>query len=128
MESDEIAYRLGRALSVALDPAQAAAWVEGFLSGSGQLLLHDERLWAVLDNWVSGLSADVFLQLLPLLRRTFGTFPAPERRRMGERVRDTVPGTVIEKPETSSVAFDAERAAKVIPTVAKLLGLKTEAA
>ena len=27
------------------EPAQAAAWVEGFLRGSGLLLLHDEALW-----------------------------------------------------------------------------------
>ena len=45
-----------------------AAWIEGFLKGSGELLAHDEALFGILDGWLSGLPAETFPQLLPLLR------------------------------------------------------------
>ncbi len=83
-DAAEAARRLGLALSTASEPPQASAWVEGFLKGSGLLLLHDEKLLQVLDNWVSHLPSDTFTALLPLLRRTFSTFSAPERRQIGE--------------------------------------------
>lgn len=49
-DADEAARRMGLALSTANEPPQAAAWVEGFLKGSGLLLLHDDKLWQVLDS------------------------------------------------------------------------------
>src|SRR5439155_420784 len=79
--------RMGLALSTAGDPAQAAAWVEGFLKGSGLVLLHDQALLGVVDNWLTGLPADTFTTLVPLLRRTFSTFTPPERRQIGEWAR-----------------------------------------
>jgi hypothetical protein len=121
--AEDVARRLGLALSQANDPTQAAAWVEGLLKGSGLLLLHDAILWQVLDAWVTGLHPDTFTALLPLLRRTFATFPAPERRQMGERVRHGLarPGT---GPGADGEAtFDAARAEAVLPLIARLLGL-----
>ncbi|HOJ20464.1 MAG TPA: DUF5682 family protein, partial [Armatimonadota bacterium] len=97
------------------------AWLEGFLKRSGLLLLHDKELWQVLDTWLTELSAESFAAVLPLLRRTFATFPAPERRQMGERVRlgkaagSQVPGM--------DAGFDAERAVSVLPLAARLLGI-----
>ena len=81
--SEQAAQRLSLALSKAAEPEHATAWIEGFLKGSGQFLLHDERLWDVINAWLAQLNGEVFTQLLPLLRRTFSTFPAPERRRNG---------------------------------------------
>ena len=52
---------------------QAAAWLEGFLHGSGLLLLHNETLWEILDQWVAA-DGEAFNPLLPLLRRTFAQF------------------------------------------------------
>jgi uncharacterized protein DUF5682 len=120
-DTEETARRLGLALSLANEPAQAAAWVEGLLRGSGLLLLHDDRLWQVLDGWVSTLSSDTFTQLLPLLRRTFATFPAPERRAMGERARRG-PARVVAGATADASGFDTERAEAVLPLVARLLG------
>ncbi len=88
LDATEIARRMGLALSSAIETSQAAAWVEGFLKGSGLLLLHDDKLWQVLDNWVCNLSEDLFVASLPLLRRTFSTFSEVERRQMGERVKN----------------------------------------
>src|SRR5439155_3157548 len=73
LATEEVARRLGLALSRASEPAQAAAWVEGFLRGSGLVLLHDDRLWSILDGWLVALDGDAFTALLPLLRRTFAT-------------------------------------------------------
>src|SRR5262245_64088315 len=43
--ADDSARHLSLALSTANEPAQTAAWIEGFLKGSGVLLLHDDGLW-----------------------------------------------------------------------------------
>jgi hypothetical protein len=123
LASEEVATHMSLALSTANQPAQAAAWVEGFLKGSGLLLLHDDALWEVLDSWVTRLNGDAFTAVLPLLRRTFSTFHAPERRKMGERIKL---GSVAKPVSTkASTAFDIRRAETVLPLMAQLLGLKT---
>lgn len=120
--AEEAARRVSRALSTANEPEQAAAWVEGFLKSSGLLLLHDERLWQLIDDWLTALPGESFTMLLPLLRRTFSTFTAPERRQMGERAkRDATLTPRI--PSTDAEDFDHARAVAVLPLVARLLGL-----
>lgn len=115
------ARHLWLALSPAAEPAQAGAWLEGFLRGSGTLLLHDDRLWQTIDSWVARLPGPAFQTLLPLLRRTFATFPAAERRQMGRRAR-RVGGTVVETAVTAaSVAM--EHVPLALSVVAQLLGL-----
>lgn len=90
-ERAETSRRMSFALSPANEPAQAAAWLDGFLRGSGRgsgaLLLHDEALWQMIDQWLGSLSAVAFQAQLPLLRRTFASFPAAERRQLGEQAR-----------------------------------------
>jgi hypothetical protein len=118
--AEDTARRLGLALSTANDPTQAAAWIEGFLKGSGLLLLHNPTLWQVLDDWVIHLTPDSFTAILPLLRRTFSTFPAPERRQMGERVRQGSSSVAV---LVKTGAFDPDRADVILPLVAQLLGI-----
>jgi hypothetical protein len=117
---EETARRMGLALSTAAEPPQAAAWVEGLLRGNGQLLVHTETLFQALDAWVTGLNGDTFTTLLPLLRRTFTTLPAPERRHIGERVKSGARPAIRSSAPTG---FDEERAARVLPLVRQLLGL-----
>ena len=116
----EAARRLGLALSLATEPPQAAAWGEGFLQGSGLLLIHDDAIWPVLDDWVTQLSGETFTALLPLLRRTFANFTAPERRQMGEQVR-----LGRRERESDLGPFDRDRADAALPLIAQLLGLST---
>jgi Family of unknown function (DUF5682) len=120
LDSDETSRRLSLALSIASEPAQAAAWVEGFLKGSGLLLIHSEGIWEVLDSWVSGLSADAFLAILPLLRRTFAEFSSSERQQMGERVSKGPSPKIVMVAEEN---FDVDRAQAALPAIALLLGL-----
>jgi hypothetical protein len=122
LPAEEAGIRMNLALSTAADPAQAAAWVDGLLRGSGVLLLHDDALWRILDAWVAGLKSEAFTQLLPLLRRTFSTFAAPERRQMGERARNTAPRNSVDEPSVHD--FDLERAARVVPLLSRLLGIE----
>jgi hypothetical protein len=125
LATEEVGRRLGLALSRASEPAQAAAWVEGFLRGSGLVLLHDDRLWSILDGWVAALPADAFTALLPLLRRTFATFAAPERRQIGERAaRGPVRAPAADE---AGADLDHVRAAAVLPIVARILGLAVPA-
>ena len=52
---------------------------------SGEILYHDDALFGIFAGWLAGLSPEAFPDLLPVLRRTFGTFEAPLRRNLGER-------------------------------------------
>lgn len=119
---EECSRRLGLALSTANEPSQAAAWVEGLLKDSSALLIHEESLWKVINDWVTTLPCDTFTQLLPLLRRTFSTFTVPERRMIGERAKQ---GTVSWISQgTVLTDFDVQRAEAMLPLIANILGLQ----
>jgi len=123
LSADQLMKYFGFAMSSATAPVISAAWLEGFLKGSGTLLLLDQDLWAVIDNWVSGLSDDTFMQVLPLLRRTFANFSTPERRKLGEKVRTG--NTTGQLHHSITPNFDDERARKGLPVIMELLGLTT---
>ena len=117
-----LVQRFNYAMSAATPPATAAAWLEGFLKGSGTLLLIDQQLWSVVNDWVAGLDKDNFVQVLPLLRRTFSHYTNTERRKLGEKVRagDAGQGSALSPMENN---FDFERAQQGIPVVLQLLGI-----
>ncbi|MGE5156301.1 MAG: DUF5682 family protein, partial [Betaproteobacteria bacterium] len=94
LAADEVGRRMGLVLTVGVPPARAAAWVEGFLAGGPLLLVHDQTLLALVDTWLAGIAGDTFIEVLPLLRRTFGAFAGPERRAIGERARNLGSSTV----------------------------------
>lgn len=121
--TDEVGRRLGLALSSANEPTQAAAWIEGLLRDSGEVLVHTDALWPLLDRWVVALPADTFVELLPLLRRTFSTFPPPLRRQLGERARGSARSL---SPKRAAADLDVERAERTLPLLAQLLGLSFE--
>lgn len=118
-DSAEVAARLGRALSSGAVAVDKADWVEGFASGGGLLLIHDAKLLALLDDWLGTVAAEDFLSLVPLLRRTFGSFPAGERRQIGDKVARL--GGVAADPDTA-VDVDEELAGPAMATVLALLG------
>jgi hypothetical protein len=112
------------ALSPANRSAQAAAWVEGVLRGSGLLLLHQDGLWLALDRWLRDLSGDAFTNALPLLRRAFSGFQAPERRRMGEKAGHLrADGQRPTAPAVAGPEVHERRAAAVLPVLAQILGV-----
>ncbi|MEZ4677763.1 MAG: DUF5682 family protein [Caldilineaceae bacterium] len=122
ISSEEAATRFHFALSTAGQPEAAAAWLRGMLRGSGLLLIHDERIWAVVDGWLSGLREEHFIEVLPLVRRAFGDFATGERRMMGEKVKHGAqPGRNGVTP--SELPFDHEAGMAALPMVLQMLGL-----
>lgn len=142
LTQEEAARLMGLALSPGTPPPEAAAWIEGFLSGGGVLLVHDERLLALVDGWLSSVPGDAFTDVLPLLRRTFSAFDTGVRRTVGELVRRGglhvreadeadayagAPGPGSTGPPLRPVGsgfghgLDAERADAVLPTLRLLL-------
>ncbi|MFJ8634438.1 DUF5682 family protein [Streptomyces sp. NPDC093568] len=131
LAQDAAARLMGLALSPGTPPADAAAWIEGFVgggSGGGMLLVHDERLLGLVDAWLTGVSAEAFTDVLPLLRRTFSAYETGVRRTLGELVRRG-PGQRVSAGGGGAgipgfaAELDAERADAVLPVVRLLLGL-----
>ena len=118
----ELERRASLALSPGVPPGQAAAWVEGLVSGSGLALLHEDALWAVLDEWLSGLAEDAFREHLAAMRRGFSLFAPAERRQMGEKAKRLGRGATASLGETRS-DMDTARAALVLPVLAEVLGV-----
>jgi Family of unknown function (DUF5682) len=122
LSPDGAAAWMSRELSAAAPAAAAAAWAEGFLAGSGLLLLHDDKLLGLADGWLAGLSAEAFATVLPALRRTFGEFAPPERRAIGDKAAG-LDGTG-RPPVTAAAAddnLDHDRAAAAVRAVAAIL-------
>ncbi|MCK6544491.1 DUF5682 family protein [Myxococcota bacterium] len=122
VDGDEAARQLSFALSRGRDPHDGAMWLEGFLSGSGLLLVHDARLLALVDAWVAELPAESFEVMVPLVRRTFSVFAKAERRQIGRELVKLGPGHVAVKSEP--VELDRARAELVYPTLAAIFGVK----
>ncbi|MHC0433547.1 DUF5682 family protein [Streptomyces sp. O3] len=130
LSEDETARLMGLALSPGTPPPDAAAWIEGFAgggSGGGMLLVHDGRLLGLLDGWLSGVPAEGFTDVLPLLRRTFAAYEPGVRRTLGELVRrGPEPAGAARPADAAAPGFapelDQERADAVLPVLRLLLG------
>ena len=119
LERDLVAERMSRRLSVAAPAAEGAAWLDGFLEGDVVLLLHDAPLLSLVDAWVAGVDDTTFEDLLPLLRRSFSRFAAPERRQIGHRLRHPGGAHGVTRART-----DVERGRPAALAVARLIGLE----
>jgi hypothetical protein len=114
----DVPVRLARALSAGVPAADKAAWVDGFFSDGALLLVHDAELRRLLDEWVSHLDEAQFVDMLPLLRRTFGTFAPAERRAIAERI--ALGTRSVDRQLSEEV--DLELAAPALATVDLILG------
>jgi hypothetical protein len=122
LSGEEVATRLSFALSQGREPADSAHWLEGFLSGSGSLLVHDQGMLALVDAWLVTLPDEAFQRTLPMLRRTFGSFTPPERARIGATVAQGNLSAPRATP-AGDVSIDADRARPAVETVTRLLNL-----
>jgi hypothetical protein len=123
-DAAEVAARMSRALSRGTEPADAAGWLEGFLSGSGLVLAHDRTLLGMIDDWLAGLDPDRFDEVLPLLRRTFAGFTGPERRSIGDQVPHLADADRAAGPQDADAVptgIAADWYAAAVPTVHLLL-------
>ncbi|MEV7605632.1 DUF5682 family protein [Paenarthrobacter sp. NPDC089322] len=118
VDGDDVAASLSRGLSRATPALQAAAWLDGLLSGDATLLIHDRRLLQIVDDWIGGVPDDVFDDVLPLVRRTFSAFSRPERREIGEQLSRV--GATAQEDEAATL--DIAAALPAIQTMARYLG------
>lgn len=101
-------------------PPDATAWTEGFLRGSGLVLIHHRELFDLLDAWLGSLPEDVFRAVVPLLRRAFAEFSPPERRQLMD-LAGAAPPTPL--AAAGVLDFDWERGAQVLPVLRELVGV-----
>jgi hypothetical protein len=124
---EEFEKVMSRALSRGGDLAMAAAWIEGFLSHSGAVLVHDPKLFRLVDAWLMEQPDDAFVALLPVLRRTFSTFQSVERQRLMKQVRETGAPTATEAPNalgTPDVGSNSEIIQTALNVALTYLGLR----
>ncbi len=121
--ADDSAAALSRALSPAVRVQDAGAWFEGFINEAGEILLADDALFALVDDWICRQREDDFVEMLPLLRRAFSSFDATSGRRILERVRHGAGGS-------AAVLVDDPRAAAAfaaaVPLLKTILGVDAD--
>ncbi len=103
-------------------PQLAGSFLEGFLSGGSEVILQDEALLRLVDDWLCQLSEDDFVESLPLLRRSMSGFDGVSRRRLMEKVKQ-----VRGKEPQSSAALEPEQNANfatALPLLYKILGIE----
>ena len=129
ISAEEMETTLSFYSSVGNAPADMVYWFEGFLRSSGSILLLDDRLWNLVNNWVCSQDKETFMELLPVLRRTFSEFTSAERRKLGEKARrtdSTGTSSAVGASVTENECLNREEAKKVIPVIRQLLGLETK--
>ncbi len=103
--------RLAYALSAGNDTPFRAHWIEGFLSGSGLILLYHTPLWQLVSGWVNQLDATQFIEVLPMLRRSFADFAPAHRQKMLDLVRkggSEAPAAVPDESVTRTPIYSEE--------------------
>lgn len=120
ISADEMQSTLSFYSSVGNAPADMAYWFEGFLRSSGSILLLDDSLWNLVNNWICTQDKEVFIELLPILKRTFCEFSQAERRKLGEKAKAYGAGGV-QAETTISTNLNEVEAERVIPLICRLL-------
>lgn len=89
------------------------------------VLLHDNQLWQLVNDWLCSLGETHFVHILPLVRRTFSAFSASERNDLGQRARQG--GTAHANSHTAATSsappWDFELAALPVPLLQTILGI-----
>ncbi len=127
LDSADVAVQLSRNLSLGVPPLDAAAWLDGFLNRQALVLLHDQAIWGAVDAWLAQLGETQFVQILPLVRRSFSEFSTHERQSLGEKARQAQSGTAPPGAGAGAMAaaepWDEPRAALALAVLDELLGL-----
>ena len=114
---EDTANRFRLAVSVGNEPAFTASWVEGFLRGSGMILLYDNTLWNLLFIWLAEIDKAAFTEQLPILRRTFSKFDIGERRKLGEKAKMGLMPNASDDNDTPQKTLDTHRAESILGVI-----------
>lgn len=123
---EEMQNMLSYYSSVGNSPADIAYWFEGFLRSSGSILLLNDNLWSLVNNWVCSLEKETFMELLPIMKRTFSEYSPAERRNLGAKAKKYSGSDMAQPQNLIETDYNQEDAAKVIPVIRQLLGLETK--
>ncbi len=115
---EETQRQLTLNLSQGAEPLAAAHWLDGFLNRNAAVLLHGDVVWPLLDEWLTQLSDAHFVQILPLVRRSFAEFAAAERRDLAQKARQ--PAHRATAP-AATPEWDETRALRALPLLRELL-------
>ena len=121
IKEEDLSSLLEYHLSARNNALGVAFWIEGFLRGSGLILIYDNRIWNLIYQWVASVPSDLFIDLLPILRRAFSKFPYAERRQIGQKAKV---GFALQESlnSVSQEGFiDHERGVSIIPIIQKYL-------
>lgn len=121
IEEETLSDILSYYLSLGNNASDVAFWIEGFLRGSGLILIYDNRIWNLIYQWVSGVESGTFIQLLPVLRRAFSRFPFGERRQIGEKAKQGITLLSTKLPRKKQIQLNHERGLAMLPYVQKFL-------
>ena len=124
LDNKQVQIGFSKALSVGQDPIFSAAWIEGFLKGSVQVLILDNKIWNILYTWLHQLDKSIFDQLLPILRRTFSKFSSNDRFKIGKKATKGISlDNVDYTDEFDDLNFNFELANKALLATKKILQL-----
>ncbi|HET8939439.1 MAG TPA: DUF5682 family protein [Polyangiales bacterium] len=122
LSESELSERASLALSPSIEPARAAAWIEGLIEGEGLLLVHQTELLRCLDAWLRQLSETAFQTQLPLLRRAFAALSPAERRKVAGVIKIDEPKK--RREPAAAAELDPARVERVLPVLAHILGVE----
>jgi hypothetical protein len=120
----ETANFFSRALSAAMPLNEAGQWLDGFLSGGANILLHDTQLLAIIDGWMAQLSDGAFMAVLPMLRRVFSSIDRAERRHLLDRLRRPLSAEAEAREDSAASHGAAQGFAAALPLLMTILGLE----
>lgn len=116
-DSEEAQRQLSLQISAALSPEYITDWLEGFLSHSALILIYDEVIFNLIDQWVNRLPEETFISILPTLRRITSKFSATERQQISEKTHTlTAP-----LPQAETGDYD-DRLKIILPILTQYLG------
>lgn len=120
IDPTETALDFSKALSVGNEVTYSAQWMEGFLKDAATVLLLDENIWQVVQQWIQDLDEQSFLDQLPILRRTFSNFNKAEKQKIAAKAKK---GDIPSVSLWLKTEINEERAKKTLPVLKLLLGL-----
>ncbi len=113
--SEKVSQRMHYQLSVNAPSMEQAQWVEGFLYGSAMILIHHYPFWKIVDDWLDEVEESHFMEIVPVLRRTFSEFSPAEKRKLIHYAKHGRKEKVIEKR-----SFNQERIRIIMPVLEKI--------
>lgn len=111
----KISERMHYHLSSGAGSLEQAQWIEGFLHGSAMILIHHYPFWKIVDDWLSAVEESRFMEIVPVLRRTFAEFSPAEKRKLAYYARHGRKEKLVE-----SRSLNQERVRAIMPILEKI--------